>query len=58
MYKLCEVYPEMMFTDIEEEGVNLALIQYNNLKRDFKNCLNKISPEIKKAFIQEIFDKV
>jgi len=58
MYKLCDVHPWLTFTDIEEQWVNLALIQYYNRKQDFKNCMNKISPEIKKAFIQEIFEKV
>ena len=57
--KFTEVDPTITFDHIENEGINLALLQYNNWERDFRNCLNKVkSDSIKKAFVEEIFDKV
>ncbi len=57
--KFIEVNPNLNFDWIKDEWINLALLEYNNLQWDFKNCLNKITNDnIKKAFIQKIFEEV
>jgi len=57
--KLIENDSTITFDQIQDEWINLAVLQYDNPKDDFRNCFNKIkSREIKKAFIQEIFEKI
>ena len=57
--KFIENDPSITFDDIKDEWINLALLQYDDWKQSFINCFNKIkNNEIKKAFVQEIFDKV
>ena len=57
--KLTENDPTITFDQIKDEWINLSVLQYDNYKDDFRSCFNKIkSNEIKKAFIQEIFEKV
>ena len=57
--KLVEVRPDIKFDDIKNEWINLALLTSSDWLWEFNDCLNKITnDEIKKAFIQEIFDKV
>ena len=57
--KLIEVKPDIKFDDIKDEWINLAVLQYNNWMWELRDCLNKITnDDIKKAFIEEIHDKV
>ena len=53
---LLENEPDAKFDDIKNEWINLAILQYDNLIRDFKNCLEKTSDEVKKAINEEIFN--
>lgn len=57
--KITENKPDATFDCIKNEKINLALLQYDNWKQDFINCFNRIkSNEVKKAFAQEIYEKV
>lgn len=56
--KLIETNANIKFDHIKDEWINLALLRYNNQMRDFKDCMNKVSPEIKQAYIEEIYDRV
>ncbi len=57
--KLIEVKPNIEFNDIKDEWINLALLTNTNWMWEFNDCLGKINNnEIKRAFIEEIFDKV
>ena len=57
--KLIEIKPDIKFDDMKDEWINLAILQYNSWMWDFRDCLNKIrNNDIKKAFIEEIHDKV
>lgn len=57
--KLIQIEPSIKFDDIKDEWINLALLTDTNWMWEFNDCMNKISnDEIKRAFIQEIFDKV
>ena len=57
--KLIQIEPGIKFEDIKDEWVNLALLTDMNWMWEFNDCLDKIwNTEIKKAFIQEVFDKV
>ena len=57
--KLVEVKPDIKFDDIKNEWINLALLTNSDWLWEFNDCLNKITnDEIRKAFMQEIFDKV
>lgn len=56
--KLIEVKPDIKFNDIKDEWINLAILLYDNWMWDFKWCMDKVSNEIKEAFIQEIFNQV
>ena len=56
--KLLENEPILNFNHIKDEWINLAILLYDNWMWDFKLCLDKISNEIKEAFIQEIFNQI
>ena len=56
--KLSEINENLNFEDIKDEWINLATLKYDNWLRDFNSCINKTIPEIRNAFINEIFDKI
>ena len=56
--ELVKAEPNITFEYMKDEWINLALLYYNDLLRDFNDCLENTSNDVKQAIIDEIFDKV
>lgn len=56
--KLTETDNSITFDDIKKEWINLAILEFDDWLLDFKECIDKTSDAIQKAYIEEIHDRI
>ena len=56
--KFIEIKPDIKFSDIEDEWINLATLAFENLNYSFQDVLDNTTDEIKQSIINNIHRKI
>ena len=56
--KFIEIDNTITFDSIKKEWINLGILWFSNRLRDFKHIIDRTSDSVKKAFIEEIHDRI